>query len=193
MATSLTRNSKHRMEPFSGSVQVFINVKPLHLNHLTAFKCKTTETRDNDLNYSRNDNSHKVFPDRSDAKLEQKKNQQVPVKSKLQAVGVRRKSFSVSSSCRSAINRALNRHKVNERSTELPIVDTDILRYQSNTKIFTIFEILHRDVKLCDETFKFCPIQIYYFYIIHFQLAGFNPSCFYALLRSKREHTYKIF
>ena len=40
--------------------------------------------------------------------------------------------------CRSAINGALNRQKVNERPTLPPIVplSTDILKYQSNTRIF---------------------------------------------------------
>ena len=46
--------------------------------------------------------------------------------------------------------------------------------------------ILHRDVWLCDGTFKVCPIQFYQFYTIHIQL-----PCIYALLPNKTEHTYK--
>ena len=50
--------------------------------------------------------------------------------------------------------------------------------------------ILHRDVWLCDGTFKVCPIRFYQLYSIHIQLAGFNPHAIMHFCQTK-EHTKK--
>ena len=97
-------------------------------------KCKTTAiTRENNLISSRNEHTHEVFPGRSDARLlvqkmkQDTKIQQVPVSSIIIANGLQsvseEKAVQLALPCRSAINRALNRQKVNDRPTLPPIVD----------------------------------------------------------------------
>ena len=91
-------------------------------------KCKTTAVnRENDLISSRNEHTHEVFPGRSDARLfvqkmkQDKKVQQVQVNSIIIANGLQsvseEKTVQLALPCRSAINRALNRQKVNDRPT----------------------------------------------------------------------------
>ena len=140
--------------------------------------------------------------------------QQVPVNSIIIANGLQsvseEKAVRLTLFCRSVINRALNRQKVNERPTLPPIVDRHF-EVPKQHKDFCVFDsgiedpervsifgdrdniqslLLHRDVWLCDGTFKVCPIQFYQLYTIHIQLAGFYPPCIYALLTNKTEHTY---
>ena len=97
-------------------------------------KCKTTSiTRENDLISCRNEHTHEVFPGRSDARLlvqkmkQDTKIQQIPVNSIIIANGLQsvseEKAVQLALPCRSAINRALNRQKVNDRPTLPPIVD----------------------------------------------------------------------
>ena len=142
---------------------------------------------------------------RSDARLlvqkmkQDTKIQQVPIKSIIMANGLQslseEKAVRLALPCRSAINRALNRQKINERPTLPPIVDRHF-EVPKQHEDFCVFDsgiedpervsifgdrdniqslILHRDVWLCDRTFKACPIQFYQIYTIHIQLAGFYP------------------
>ena len=96
--------------------------------------CKTTAiTRDNDLISCRKEHTHEVFPGRSNASLlvqkmkQDTKTQQVPVNSIIIANGLQSVSeehaVKLALFCRSAINRALNRQKVNKRPRVPPIVD----------------------------------------------------------------------
>ena len=141
------------------------------------------------------------------------KTQQVPVNSIiiancLQSVS-EQKAVRLALPCRSAINRALNRQKVNESPTMLPIVDKHFeiqkhhedfcgiedperaLIFADRDKIQNL--ILHRDAWLSDKTIKVFPIQFYQLCTIHIQLAGFHFPCIYAQLPNKKEHTYKIY
>ena len=184
--------------------------------------CKTwAMTRDNDLISCWNENTHAVFPGRSGArllvqKLEQDtKIQQVPVINIIIANGLQyaseEKAVQLALPCRSAINRALNRQKVNMRPTLPRIVDRHF-EVPKQHEEFCLFDsgiedperalifgdrdniqnlVLHRDVSLCDGTIKVCPIQFYQLETIHIQLAGFYPPCLYALLTNKTEHTYE--
>ena len=106
----------------------------LEVFKMGSHKCKTTAiTRDNDLISCRNEHTHEVFPGRSDARLlvqkmkQDTKIQQVPVNSIFIANGLQsvfeEKAVRLALPCRSAINWALNRQKVNERPTLPPIVD----------------------------------------------------------------------
>ena len=106
----------------------------LEVFKMGSHKCKTTAiTRDNDLISCRNEHTHQVFPGRSDARLlGQKMKQdtkilQVPVNSIFIANGLQsvseEKAVRLALPCRSAIDWALNRQKVNERPTLPPIVD----------------------------------------------------------------------
>ena len=147
-------------------------------------------------------------------KKQDTKIQQVPVNSIIRANGLHsvseEKAVQLALSCRSTINR-INRQKVNERPTLPPIVDRHF-EVPKQQKDFCVFDsgiedpervlifgdrdniqslILHRDVWLCDGTFKNCPIQFYQLYTIHIQLAGFYPPCIYALLPNKTEHLQK--
>ena len=182
-------------------------------------KCKTTAiTRDNDLISCRNEHTHEVFPGHSDARLLVQKIKQdtkilkVPVNSIILANGLQsvseEKTVQLALPCRSAINRALNRQKVNERPTLPPIVDrrfevpkqhedfcvfdSDIedpervLVFGDRDKIQSL--ILHRDVWLCDGTFKF-----YQLYIIHIQLTGFYPPAFMHCCQTKQSTLTKSY
>ena len=184
-------------------------------------KCKTTAiTRENDLISCRNEHMHEVFPGRSDARLlvqkmkQDTKIQQVPVNSIIIANGLQsvseEKAVQLALPCRSAINRALNRQKVNDRPTLPPIVDRHF-EVPKQHEDFCVFDsgiedpervlifgdrdniqslILHRDVWLCDGTFKVCPIQFYQLYTIHIQLAGFYPPPLHLCTVAQQNRTH---
>ena len=106
-------------------------------------KCKTTAiTRENDLISCRNEHTHEVFPGRSDARLlvqkmkQDTKIQQVPVNSIIIANGLQsvseEKAVQLALPCRSAINRALNRQKVNDRPKQWEETATPVERSTGN-------------------------------------------------------------
>ena len=160
----------------------------------------TAITRENDLISSRNEHTDEVFPGRLDARLlvqkmkHDTKIQQVPVNSIIIANGLQsvseEKAVQLALPCLSAIKWALNRQKVNDRPTLPPIVDRHF-EVPKQHEDFCVFDsgiedpervlifgdrdsiqslILHRDVWLCDRTFKVCPIQF-----------NFTPSTFNSL------------